>query len=267
MNFVTIRKNKVKLSSIIIARDEEQNISRCIESQLNIIDDILVLVDSRTKDNTYQIVTSYPDVRSEIVEWKGFGPTKNYAISKTKYEWVLWIDADEELSKELANDLLSFKNSTPEFNSYFIPRKSYFLGKWIKHCGWYPDYVLRLFNKNFSYISENPVHEKLIVKGESGYLQHPLIHYTYPDITHYLNKLNNYTSLAAEEIIKNNKKVTLIDILLRPAFIFIKMYILKLGFLDGLHGLILSLYSSFYVFTKYCKVWEIKKSGRNLKEE
>jgi len=248
----------VKLSSIIIARDEEKNIKRCIESQQNVIDEIVILIDSRTKDKTLQIASEYPTVKCEIVEWKGFGHTKNYALTKTKNDWVLWIDADEEITKELADELLEFKNSNPAYNSYFIPRRAYFLGKWIKHCGWYPDYVLRLFNKNFAHFNNKAVHENLIVNGKSGYFKYPLNHYTDPSIEHYLNKLNIYTSLAAEEIISNNKKVTLIDILIRPVFLFFKMYILKLGFLDGLHGLILSMFSSFYVFTKYCKAWEIK---------
>ncbi|MEJ5350649.1 MAG: glycosyltransferase family 2 protein [Melioribacteraceae bacterium] len=249
---------KVKLSSIIIAKDEEKNIKRCIESQQNIIDDIIVLIDSRTTDKTFQIASSFPNVKCEIVEWKGYAQTKNYALAKTKHDWVLWIDADEEITKELAEELHAFKNSNPNYASYYIPRRAYFLGKWIKHCGWYPDYVLRLFNKKNAHFNNKAVHENLIVDGKSGYFKNPLNHYTDPSIEHYLNKLNIYTSLAAEEIISNKKKVTLIDILFRPIFLFFKMYILKLGFLDGLHGLILSIFSSFYVFTKYCKAWEIK---------
>ncbi len=248
----------MNISSITIARDEEKNIKKCIESLQGIIDDIVVLVDSRTKDNTFLIASSFPNTKCEIVMWQGFSATKNLALTKTKYDWVLWIDADEELSTELKEELIRFKNSKPDFNSYYIPRKAFFLGKWIKHCGWYPGYVLRLFNKNYATFSENTVHERIIVKGKSGYFTYWLNHYTDPNINHYLNKLNNYTTLVAEEIFLRNKKITLLDILLRPISVFLKMYILKFGFLDGLHGLNLSINSAFYVFTKYCKVWELK---------
>lgn len=250
----------MNLSSIIIARDEEENIKRCIESQQGVIDDIVVLVDSRTADKTFQIASAYSNVNCEIVEWKGYGATKNYALTKTKYEWVLWIDADEELTKELAEELINFKNTTPAFYSYYVARRAYFLGKWIKHCGWYPAYVIRLFNKNYVRVDEKSVHEKLIVEGKSGYLKYDLNHYTDPSIEHYFNKFNLYTTLAAQELFSQSKKATIRDILLRPIFLFIKMYIFKLGFLDGLHGFILSVFSSAYVFTKYCKLWELNRN-------
>lgn len=248
----------MNLSAIIIAKDEEKNIRHCLESLHGVVDDIVVLIDSRTSDKTQQIVMEFSGINCEIVDWKGYGATKNYAISKTKYDWVLWLDADEKLTKALADELNDFKNSIPAYNSYYIARRSYFLGKWIKHCGWYPDYVLRLFNKNYARFNEKPVHENLIVEGKSGYLKNDIIHNTDPTINHYFEKFNLYTSLAAEELCKKNVNISLVDMLLRPIFVFIKMYILKLGFLDGLHGFILSIFSSFYVFTKYCKAMELK---------
>ena len=133
-----------------------------------------------------------------------------------------------------------------------------FLGRWIKHSGWYPGRVVRLFNKNKAHFNDNDVHEELIFNGSTGLLKNDLEHYTDPDIEHYFKKFNSYTSLAAEELVRKEKRFKLSDILLRPAFIFIKMYFLKLGFLDGIQGFILAVFSSAYVFTKYCKFWELK---------
>ncbi len=249
----------IKISSIIIARDEEANISRCIKSQMDVIDDIIVIIDSRTTDKTMQITSLFKNVNCEIVEWKGFAKTKIYALSKTKYDWIFWIDADEEITPELANELIQFKQSTTKYHAYDVARKAFFLGKWIKHSGWYPARVTRLFNKKFVSFNEKEVHEHLKVEGTVGKLRNDLNHYTGPSIEHYFIKYNTYTSLAAKELFEKGKKATVIDILFRPIFLFCKMYIFRLGFLDGLHGLILAAFSSSYVFTKYCKLWELNR--------
>lgn len=247
----------LKISSIIIAKNEAHNIARCIESQLGIIDEIIVVVDSNSTDNTSQIASSYKDVKCEIAEWKGYAGSKKYAVSKTSNDWILWIDADEELTKELQSELLKFKDSDPKHNAYYIARRAFFLGKWIKHSGWYPSYVARLFNKKHSDFNEKNVHENLTVNGTIGTLKNDLNHYTDPSLDHYFVKFNSYTSLAASELNKSRKKSSLLDILIRPPFLFIKMYIFKRGFLDGLHGFILAVLSSAYVFTKYVKLWEL----------
>ncbi|NJD22686.1 MAG: glycosyltransferase family 2 protein [Melioribacter sp.] len=248
-----------KISSIIIARDEETNIHRCIKSQINVVDDIVVIVDSRTIDKTIQIASTFQNVNCEIVEWKGFAQTKIYALSKTKYDWVLWIDADEEITPGLAEELKQFKQSLNRYDAYDVARRAFFLGKWIKHSGWYPARVTRLFNKQQISFNEKEVHEHLKVEGTVGKLKNDLNHYTGPSIEHYFIKYNTYTSLAAKELFEKGKKATVIDILLRPIFLFCKMYIFRLGFLDGLQGLILAAFSSSYVFTKYCKLWELNR--------
>jgi len=179
-------------------------------------------------------------------------------VSLCSNDWILWIDADEVVTKELSKELTGFKTPSPVFTAYSIPRKAFFLGKWIKHSGWYPGRVTRLFNKHEVKFSENDVHEHLLVKGETGKLNSDLEHYTDPNIYHYFQKFNRYTTLAAEELVKQGKSFSLSDILLRPIVIFVKMYFLKLGFLDGIQGFILAVFSSAYVFTKYCKFWELK---------
>jgi len=249
----------MKLSSIIIAKNEEINIKRCIDSQLNCIDDIVVIIDKKSSDGTLEIVQSYENVNYEIIDWKGYSETKKYAVSQTLYDWILWIDADEEITNELCKELVEFKKTVPYSVAYSVARRAYFLGKWIKHSGWYPARVIRLFDKSKAYFSSNEVHEHLVVNGETGKLSNDIIHYTDPDIKHYFRKFNRYTSLAAEELQKNGTKAKLLDILFRPIFLFFKMFVLKAGFLDGLHGFILAVFSSGYVFTKYCKLWELNK--------
>ncbi len=247
----------MKLSSIIIAKNEENNIERCIESQLPCIDEIFVLVDKNSSDRTLEIVKGFNKVKFEVVEWMGYAKTKQYAVGLTSNDWVLWIDADEAVTKKLSDELNEFKNSDPKYVAYSIPRKAYFLGKWIKHSGWYPGRVVRLFNKNKVKFNDNDVHEQLIYEGESGRLMNDIDHYTDPNMFHYFEKFNRYTTLAANELEFKNYKFSLSDLIIRPAFIFIKMFFLKKGFLDGMHGFILAIFSSLYVFTKYAKLWEL----------
>jgi len=252
----------LKISSIIIAKNEEVNIARCIESQLGCIDEIIILVDEESVDKTLDIVGSFPQVKYRVVRWLGFSRTKQYALELSSNDWILWVDADEAIREELQEELINFKNSQPEYSAYSIARRAYFLGKWIKHSGWYPTRVTRLFNKKKVKFSDNEVHEHLVFDGEIGKLKHDLDHFTDPSIQHYFEKFNRYTTLAANDLMKKEKNILLSDILIRPVFIFIKMYFIKLGFLDGIEGFILAVFSSSYVFTKYCKFWELKRESR-----
>ncbi len=249
--------NYTKISSITIARDEEKNILRCIKSLEGAVDEIIVLIDSRTTDKTSALLSNSGSVTHKIVEWAGFSETKKQALAMTSNDWVFWIDADEELTPELREEIIKLKNDNISgFASYSIPRRANFLGRWIYNSGWYPGRVTRIFNKTAVDISSNSVHEHLMTSGASGQLVSDLNHYTDPNIDHYFRKFNNYTSLASAELIAKNKKFRITDIIIRPIFMFIKMYILKQGFLDGLQGFILAVYSSLYVFTKYAKLWE-----------
>ncbi len=248
----------MKLSSIVIAKNEEKNIERCIKSQLNCVDEIVVLVDKDSNDKTLEIVKRFENVKYEAAEWMGYAKTKQYAVGLTSNDWILWIDADEAVTNNLSEELNQFRNSNPNHAAYSIPRKAFFLGKWIKHSGWYPGRVVRLFNKNKVKFDDSDVHEQLIFEGESGQLKNDLEHYTDPNIFHYFEKFNKYTSLAARELSESNYSFSFADLLLRPLSIFIKMFFIKRGFLDGVHGFILAVFSSLYVFTKYAKLWELK---------
>jgi glycosyltransferase involved in cell wall biosynthesis len=250
------------LSVIVITRNEEKNIVDCLNS-VNWADEIVV-VDSGSTDKTVELAKQ---VTSQVfvTEWKGYSDSKNVALSKTKHEWVLWLDADERVMPELAKEIQEIVRAGDSgVSGYEVARRAYFLGKWIKHCGWYPGYVLRLFKKKGVKFNDAQVHERLEFAGTTGRLKHDLLHYTDNNLFHYYSKFNNYTSLAADDLAKAGRKYSVYDLLVRPPYLFLKMYILRLGFLDGMHGLILSVLSSAYVFTKYAKVWEkqLRESGQ-----
>lgn len=219
-------------------------------------------MDDASTDRTYDVAKSYPAVIVQKVKWMGYSETKKYGISFTSNDWIFWIDADESITPELSEEIKEFKKSIPAFTAYSVPRKAYFLGKWIKHSGWYPGRVTRLFNKIEVNLNNNSVHEQLEINGVIGKFNRDLEHYTDPSIHHYFEKFNNYTSLAASELISRRKRFSISDILLRPVGIFIKMYFVKGGFLDGIHGFILAVFSASYVFTKYCKLWELEKNKK-----
>jgi len=226
----------IRISSVIIARNEERNIARCIESQLGCIDEIVIVLDETTSDNTEEIIKKYPAVKYVRSKWRGYAGTKEYAVSLAENDWIFWIDADEEITAPLMNELILWKRSVPPANAYSVPRKAFFLGKWIKHSGWYPGRVTRLFNKNSASFSSKNVHEHLIVNGNVQELKNELNHYTDENINHYFNKFNLYTTLAADELSGKNKNFRLSDITIRPLLLFFKMYIIKRGFLDGIQG-------------------------------
>ena len=249
----------IKISSIIIAKNEEANIRRCIESQRGCIDEIVLLVDEESIDKTYEIATCYSTVKASIVKWRGYSETKKDAVLLTTNDWVFWIDADEAITRELKEDIIELKDSAQSYAAYSIPRVANFLGKWIKHSGWYPGRVTRLFNKNLASFDSQSVHENLVVNGKTGQLNSNIEHYTDPSISHYFEKFNNYTTLAANDLKEKGKVFHLSDLIIRPIAIFIKMYFIKFGFLDGIQGFILAIFSSGYVFTKYSKFWELTR--------
>lgn len=248
----------IKISSITIAKNEADNIERCLASLQNCIDEIVVLIDSTTTDATRELAEKFPNVKIHISEWLGYARTKQLAVDLTTNDWALWIDADEVITDELQQELLNLKKTNLNYDCYDVARRAYFLDRWIKHSGWYPSRVVRLFNKNIVRFNESEVHESLTGFTSVGHLRNDLLHFTDKNIHHYYEKFNRYTTLSAKELFDQKKTFSLIDILFRPAFLFFKMYILRLGFLDGTEGLILAIFSSNYVFTKYCKLRELQ---------
>jgi glycosyltransferase involved in cell wall biosynthesis len=255
-----------QLSVIVITKNEEANIADCLES-VRWADEIIV-VDSQSTDKTIEVAKKYA-AKIFIINWNGFSAAKNYAIEKAKNEWIFSIDADERVTTELAKEIQEIvDNQEGNFNAYEVGRKAYFLGKWIRHCGWYPSYVVRFFRKGSGQYNLNRVHERFETSRSIGRLKHDLTHLTDNDLHHYFSKYNVYTSLAAQDLSDIKRRFTIIDIIFKPMFTFLKMYVLRLGFLDGIHGFILCSLSASYVFTKYAKLWEmsVNKEMKNKRK-
>ena len=253
-----------KLSVIVITGNEERNLADCLFS-VGWADEIVV-VDSASEDRTVEIARRFTQ-KVYIRPWEGYSAAKSFALQQCTNDWVLWIDADERVTKELSAEIQNaVGREVGDYVAFEFSRKSFFLGRWIRHCGWYPGYVVRLFRRTAGSFSDNKVHEYLKIEGNVGRLRNYLLHYTDPDLRHYFEKFNRYTTLAAEGLAEGGSSFSLVRLMLRPAWVFIRMYIIKRGFLDGMEGFILSVLSSCYVFTKYAKLWELtarnKRSNR-----
>lgn len=239
-----------KISVAIITGNEERNIRRCLES-VKWADEIII-VDSESKDKTVDIAKEYTD-KVFIEKWQGYARQKWSAVLKTRNNWVLSLDADEEISTELRNEIesLIFNNNY----GYKIPRKNYFLNKVINGCGWGNDFQLRLFDKTKTKITEVVVHESFQVEGNIEKLKNSIKHYTHPDLETAFQKTILYSKLEAEAWNKN-KKITGAGILLHSFSAFFRPYISLKGYKDGVHGLIISLLDAVCNMMKYIRIWE-----------
>ena len=243
-----------KLAVIVITLNEERHIGECLAS-VEWADEIVV-VDSFSKDRTVEIARQYTD-KVISMGFKGYSENKNIALENTTCDWILWLDADERVTPELGSEIRALLAGHPEHYGYEMGRRAYFLGKWIKHCGWYPGYVMRLFRRDSGVFNDQLVHEGVDLQGSKGRLQHDLLHFTDESLEHYFLKFNRYTTLAAQEQAERGKRSGIFKILFRPLHTFFKMYILKLGFMDGVQGFILCALSAGYVAVKYAKTWEL----------
>lgn len=245
------------ISVIVITLNEEHNIKDCLEL-LTWTDEIIV-VDSMSKDRTVELAKKFSD-RIYLVDERSFAYKRNLGIEKATRDWILWIDADERVTDELKEEIRnSIKNNSSKVDAYLINRKSFFINKFIKHCGWYPDYSIRLFKKSTGLrFNTARVHEELSYKGRTAKLNANLVHYTDLTFEQYLIKMNSYTTSSALDLSDSGKRAGIHDIIFRPVFTFFKMYFLKLGFLDGFIGLVLCSLSSVHVLIKYSKLYFLK---------
>jgi glycosyltransferase involved in cell wall biosynthesis len=250
----------VKLSVTIVTFNEGRNIRRTLES-VKWVDEIVV-VDSGSTDDTIQICNEY---KARVFQQGriGVAQVKNVAIEQASGEWILSLDADEPIEPALAEEIRAIIDSPTAFDGYRIPRKTIFLGKLIKHGGWYPDYNLRLFRKEKGRFEERAVHEAMKVQGTVSVTKHAILHYAYPDIALFLTKMNTYSSLAVNVMARRGigfYQTSWMNVMCRPVITFIYKYFFRLGFLDGKHGLIINLLHSYYVFAKYAKAWEHRRN-------
>lgn len=247
------------ISACIITFNEEQSIRDCLES-LRWVEEIVV-VDSMSGDSTVSLCRQYTDVIIQK-DWEGHVKQKNYALAQASNEWVLCLDADERVSPELKEEIeRSLSEEGDGVDGYYFPRHSYYLGRWINHGGWYPDYKLRLFKKSKGQWGGRDPHDKVILNGSTKYLTAELFHYVYRNLSHQLQTVDSFSTITAVGLNNKGDRFSLLKLLIRPPLKFLGTYLLKRGFLDGLPGFIIALTSSFYVFLRYAKLWELQKRG------
>ncbi len=244
------------MSASIITLNEEKNIARAIESVRSWVQEVVV-VDSGSTDHTLDIARS---LGARVIQnpWRGYGQQKNFAQSKVTHDWVLNLDADEAVTPELALEIqnLLSKNEGHPIRGYLIPRLSFYLGRWIRHGGWYPNRSLRLYHRQYAKWSEPDVHEECIVEGAVQVLSKDLLHYPFSKIEEQIETNLKFSRLGAEKLKKKGMKKNLALLILKPLGKFIETYILKKGFLDGMAGLIISVNAAHSIFLKYAYFFE-----------
>ncbi|TAE00032.1 MAG: glycosyltransferase family 2 protein [Bacteroidetes bacterium] len=245
------------LSVVIITKNEERNIGRCLESLQKIADEIIV-IDGFSIDQTQKICEKY-GVKFVQNTWLGYSETKNFGNSLAKHDYILSLDADEALSEELQKSLILLKKNGFSADSYQMNRLTSYCGQWIKHCGWHPDRKLRLWNKNKGFW-QGIIHEKVEMQSPKiEFLQGNILHWSYYNISEHIQKANVYSSLGAENNFKNGKKGSIFKILFSPLIKFLKSYVLQTGFLDGFYGFVICSIASYETFLKYLKTRELEK--------
>ena len=220
----------------------------------------IIVVDSGSTDRTVEIAQSY-GAAVFVEKWKGFAVQKNSAMDKASMDWVLQLDADEPLEPELSSEIENALNASSSIKGFWIPRKNFFLGRWIKHGGFYPDPKLRLVRRGAGRFEEYGAHPTMKVNGPTGMLSHALLHDAYPTLRGYIDHMNSYSSMGAEVVVAKGHRgfISFANIVVRPWLTFSYNYFIRLGFLDGREGLLLHLYHSVYVSWKYAKAWELSR--------
>jgi len=241
-----------KISAVIITKNEASNIRSCLES-VKWADEIIVL-DSGSTDDTVEICMDLGAQVHTTTDWPGFGIQKNRALSLATGEWVLSLDADERISASLHTEIDAVTNNAKKYAAFQIPRLSSFCGQYIRHSGWYPDFVTRLFRRGTARFSEDLVHERLIVDGSTGKLKQPIMHETFKNLDELLVKVNSYSSAGAQMLYKENSQATLTKAILHGAWAFFRTYILRAGFLDGQKGFMLSISTAESTYYRYAKL-------------
>ena len=253
------------LSVTIITRNEEGRIRAAIESVKPFAAEIIV-VDSGSSDNT-AVVARGLGAKVVIEPFRGFGQQKNFAQSLATQEWVLNIDADErispELAQEIADKILNTASAVSVINGYYLPRKTWYLDRWVKHSGWYPNYLMRLSRRKTSKWTEPALHEALQTLGETAYFQQPIEHYSFPDQRAHILKNIEYADHAKKILVQKNRKAKCLDFTLRPVWKFFDIYFLKLGFLDGKAGFFIAVHSAYALFLRYTYLYEQSLENSN----
>ena len=241
------------LSVILITRNEAHNLEACLKSLQGLADEIVV-VDTRSSDETVAIAQRFGATVSQPDDWPGFGPQKNRALALATHPWILSIDADERVTPELAAEIQQAM-ARNDFAAYTMGRLSWYCGKFIQHAGWRPDYVLRLFRRDCAQFSNDLVHERVMTQQPVGQLHHHLLHYSYQDFSQVLAKVDAYSSAAAQQAFNRGERGSMGKAIGHGAWAFVRTYVLRAGFLDGAHGLALAISNAETSYYKYVKLW------------
>jgi len=246
---------KIKITAIIPTLNEEVHIIDAIKS-VDFADEIIV-IDSFSTDRTVELAKA-ENVKLLQQRFVDFSSQKNYAIEQATHNWIYVLDADERVSPQLRKEILDQVESANEFVGYYVYRTFYFIGRKLNYSGWQRDKVIRLFRKDKCQYNGKLVHESIIAEGDIGFFKNKLEHYSYRSYDHYINKVNHYSSLKAQSLFKKGKRVTPFHIIIKPPARFIIHYFIRLGFLDGFPGFIISVVQSYGVLTRYTKLWLLK---------
>lgn len=256
--------DKIPISIYVLTFNNRRTIERCLKS-LDWAEE-LVVVDSGSTDGTYEICQRYTD-KLYRREFQGHRDQYQYAADLTRRQWIMFVDADEEVPPELVEEIGGMlKSRAEDVDGFFVYRRTYYLGKWIRYGGWYPDGEIRLYRRDKGRW-EGALHAKIVVDGEVATLKQQYLHYTYRDISDQIQTIDKYSNIAAQDMAESGKKFCLLKLLFHPPFRFIKEYLFKSGFRDGLPGLIIVVSTMFYVFIKYAKLWEISISKKEREDD
>ncbi len=248
------------LSAIVTSFNEEQNIRECLES-LAFADEILV-VDSYSTDRTVETAKAFPKVRVLQHEYFGNGPQCNWAMDRATHPWVLIVDADERVTRELAREIADLLEKGSAANHYFLRRRNVFIDRVIRHSGWGRDRLVRLLRRGTARYPNQRVHADMKTHGPTPTLRSPLLHYTFRSFSHYLEKLHRYAEWGAADLFRKGRRAGFVEIALRPAWRFLRMYVAQAGFLEGLHGFVLCTLQAYGVFLKWARLWEWRRWER-----
>lgn len=253
--------SQILLSVVLITKNEAQNIAACLNS-VAFAQEVIV-VDSGSDDGTIEIARASGATVIETADWPGFGPQKNRALDAAKGEWILSLDADERIPDVLRDEIVATL-AAPKYNAYAMPRLSSFCGYFIRHSGWYPDYVIRLFRRDAGRFSDDKVHERVVIRqGSTGQLRNHILHYSYRTDSDYLRKLDQYSSLGAQQAYAAGKRSTLTKVFVHAISAFIRSFVFKRGFLDGKAGLMIAISSAESAYHKYLKLMLLAEAEKN----
>jgi glycosyltransferase involved in cell wall biosynthesis len=248
------------LSVILITRNEEANLDDCLTSLEGIAQQIVV-VDTNSSDRTLEIAKKHGASISQPADWPGFGSQKNRALDLATGEWVLSLDADERLTPALKSEILTAIHHSAHVNCFAIPRLSWYCGRFIRHSGWSPDYVDRLFKRGTARFSDDLVHERLIPNGQVARLENPMLHYSFMNYSQVLQKLDRYSTASAEQAFAKGKTSSPAKAVLHGVWAFIRTYLIRAGFLDGAQGFALAVSNGQGTYYRYMKLWHLNQEA------